>query len=142
MNNSSFLRSPLTQCKRPVEKLSAPEIHTLRLVAGVLSAVVASLCASSTNRLWGSSRAWVYVLEKRPPFLETIESTSKSQPPAFLLALIFGIFLGWGRARPSPAKAEAMEHAARRLSAYQGGPLLEQNSTTKSLQLQRERSHP
>src|SRR5215218_5394155 len=34
-NSSSFLRSPDTQCKRPVAKLRAPLIHTLRLVPGV-----------------------------------------------------------------------------------------------------------
>src|SRR5215218_10249014 len=36
MNNWSFLRSPLTHCKRPVKKFSAPEIHTLRLKPRVL----------------------------------------------------------------------------------------------------------
>src|SRR5215210_3182201 len=35
MKSSSFLRSPETQCRRPVLKLSAPEIHILRLVPGV-----------------------------------------------------------------------------------------------------------
>jgi hypothetical protein len=35
-NSSSFLCCPLTQWKRPVEKLSAPEIHTFLLVPGVV----------------------------------------------------------------------------------------------------------
>src|SRR5215210_8431579 len=35
MKSSSFLRSPETQWRRPVLKLSAPLIHTLRLVPGV-----------------------------------------------------------------------------------------------------------
>jgi hypothetical protein len=35
MNSSSFLRSPATQWKMPVLKLSAPLIHTLGLVPGV-----------------------------------------------------------------------------------------------------------
>src|SRR5215203_5849317 len=36
INNSSFFRSPITQWKRPVDHRRAPEIHTLRLVPGVL----------------------------------------------------------------------------------------------------------
>src|ERR671932_652594 len=35
-NSSSFLRSPTTQWKRPVDHRRAPEIHTLRLVPEVL----------------------------------------------------------------------------------------------------------
>jgi hypothetical protein len=42
-----------------------------------------------------------------------------------LLLLFFRVLLGWERARPSPAKAEAMEHTAKSLPAYQGGSLLE-----------------
>jgi hypothetical protein len=64
------------------------------------------------------------LLEERARFLEHRKDIQ--EPPTLLLSSLLGAFLRRDRARPSPAKADAMEHAAKCLLANQEGPLLEQ----------------
>ena len=135
MNSSSFLRSPATQCKRPL-KLSAPLIHTLRLVPGGEGAS-AFLRASSRSPLWGWSRVWSRLGRRSRP---SPPSKARLRVSLVLLDLLFGVPLGRDRTRPPPAEAEAMERASECLPARRGGPLSEQLQGEQAAQ--RERSHP
>src|SRR5215216_2546468 len=64
------------------------------------------------------------VLEEGARLLDHRKDIRKPRPLS--LFVLFGALLGPDRTRPPPAEAQAMERAANRLSAQQGGPLLEQ----------------
>src|SRR5215210_3137025 len=129
MNSSSFLRSPATQWKRPVRKLSAPEIHVLRLVPGVRRGLCLPLSplAHPAEAHSGVGLQLGLVLEegaRRRLLLHHRQHVFEPLPLFFLVFL--GAPLGRDGARPPPAEAEAVEHAANRLPARRGGSLPEQ----------------
>ena len=126
MNSSPFFRSPVTQWKRPVEKLSAPLIHTLRFVPGVLSRRCFPLRIPSRSRPWGWSRAWSRPGRKIPPSAPSKGHLRASCAFAVRTLRSLSHFLRRDRTRPPPAKAQAMERAAHCLPARHDGSLLEQ----------------
>src|SRR5215212_7282214 len=80
------------------------------------------------------------VLEEGARLLDHRKDIRKPRPLS--LFVLFGALLGPDRTRPPPAEAQAMERAANRLSAYPRVARSLNSSTAKSLQLQRDRSHP
>src|SRR5215212_574998 len=138
MNNSSFLRSPLTQCKRPVLKFSAPEIHTLWFVPGVFSrlclplriqqkptlGLVSSLVSSWKNE--PASSVICRTSESLVRFCSTCSSES------------FSGGTGRGLLQRKPRRCSARRTLSRLTVAARSL----RNCRAISLQLQRERSHP
>jgi hypothetical protein len=64
------------------------------------------------------------VLKERSRSFDHLQDVFESG--ALLLRSLLGVFLWRDGARPSPAEAQAMEHAANGLWAHHDGPLLEQ----------------
>jgi hypothetical protein len=134
-NSSSFFRSPVTQWKRPVEHWRAPQIHTLRLVPGVLRCFCLPRRIQQNPTLGLSSSLGIRP-GKRPLSPQHLENSFEP----FLL--LFGIFGRRDGAGSSPAKSQAVQHATHSLLAYHQRDRSLTSSKAKSLQLQRERSPP
>src|SRR5918994_1783154 len=140
MKSSPSLRSPTTQCKRPVWKLSAPEIHTLRLVPGVRRGLCLPLRIQQKPTLGLVSSlvsSW-----KNDPASSVICRTSSSLA-CFSMICSSESFSGGTR-------RGLLQRKPRRCSARRTVSRLRQRSlslslrscTASSLQLQRERSQP
>src|SRR5215217_6367656 len=138
MNNWSFLRSPLTHCKRPVKKFGAPEIHTLRLTPGVLRRLCLPLRIQQKPAL-GLVSSLVSSWKNDPASL-AIERTSKSLL-RFCSCCSSESFSG-GRGRGLLQRKPRRWSTRRSVSRLTRMARSLNNSTAKSLQLQRERSHP
>src|SRR5215211_629800 len=138
MNNSPSFRSPLTQWKRPLLKLSAPLIHTLRFVPGVFSGFCLPLRIQQKPTLGLVSTlvsSW-----KNDPAFSTIERTSKSL--ARFRSLCSSEPFSGGRGRGLLQRKPRRWSARRTVSRLTRVARSLNSSTARSLQLQRDRSHP
>jgi hypothetical protein len=95
-NSSSFLRSPMSQWKRPVDHRRAPEIHTLRLVPGVSKALLLTP-AHPAKVHPGVGLQLGLILGKRLLPLQHLYDLFET------FSLLFGIFGRWDGAGSSPA---------------------------------------
>jgi hypothetical protein len=140
MNSWPSFRSPVSQWKRPLLKLSAPLIHTLRFVPGVLTAVCACPCASSRSRPSGWSRVWSRSLEERSRLLDHRKDVQEPRPLSLSLCSSepFSGPSGRGLLQRKPRRWSARRIVSRLTSVARSL----NSSTAKSLQLQRDRSHP
>src|SRR3954454_22758350 len=138
MNNSPFLRSPVTQWKRPVLKLSAPEIHTLRFVPGVLS----GLCLPfriQQNPTLGLVSSRVSSWKKEPAFSAISRmSLSLLRFCSLCSSESFSGGTGRGLLQRKPRRWSTRRSVSRLTRTAR----FSNSSTARSLQLQRERSYP
>src|SRR5215210_1073863 len=138
MNSSSFLRSPETQWKRPVAKLSAPLTHTLRLVPGVLS------------RLWQPLR-----IQQKPTLglVSSLVSSWKKEPAFSIISRISSSLarfcsccssesLSGGTGRGLLQRKPRRWSVRRTVSRLTKAARSLNSCRARSLQLQRERSQP
>src|SRR5918993_1290382 len=140
MKSSSFLRSPETQWRRPVLKLSAPLIHTLRLVPEVRRGFCFALriqqkptlgLVSSLVSSWKKEAASSSVICKTSWSLARFCSTCSSE--------LFSGGTGRGLLQRKPRRCSAR----RKVSRLTRRALRSLRSwRAMSLQLQRERSQP
>src|SRR5215210_98398 len=138
MKSSSFLRSPETQWRRPVLKLSAPEIHTLRLVPGVRRGFCFPLRIQQKPTLGLVSSlvsSW-----KNDPASSVICRTSSSLACFSMICSSESFSGGTGggllQRKPSPCSAR------RTVSRLAEASLSLRSCRASSLQLQRERNQP
>src|SRR5215211_3331182 len=138
MNSSPFFRSPVTQWKRPVLKLSAPLIHTMRFVSRVLSGLCLPLRIQQKPTLGLVSSlvsSW-----KNDPAFPTIERTSESLARFRSLCSSepFSRPTGRGLLQRKPRRWSARRRVSRLTRVVRSL----NSSTANGLQLQRDRSHP
>src|SRR5215211_6732460 len=140
MNSSLSLRSPDTQCKRPVSKFNAPEIHILRLVPGVRRCfclpfriqqkptlgLVSSLVSSWKNDPASS------VIRRTSSSLARFSSTCSSE--------LFSGGTGRGGLLQRKPRRWSARRTVSRLTAEAARSL--RSCRASSLQLQRERNQP
>src|SRR3954451_18189151 len=138
MNNSPFLRSPVTQWKRPVLKLRAPEIHTLRFVPGVLSRFCLPFRIQQKPTL-GLVSSLVSSWKNDPASL-IIDRTSNSLARfcPFCSSEPFSGGTGRGLLQRKPRRWSTRRSVSRLIKAARSL----NSSTARSLQLQREHSQP
>src|SRR5215218_3345017 len=138
MKSSSFLRSPETQWRRPVLKLSAPLIHTLRLVPGVRRGFCFPLRIQQKPTLGLVSSlvsSW-----KKEPASSVICRTSSSLARfcSICSSESFSGATGRGLLQRKPRRWSARRSVSRLAEASRSLRSCKQ----MSLQLQRERSQP
>src|SRR5919199_2944380 len=134
INSSSFFRSPLTQWKRPVDHRRAPEIHTLRLVPGVLRRFCSPRRIQQKPTLGLSSNL--------------VSSWKNDHSRSNISAIASSLFrfsigsLGGGTGRGLLQRNPRRCNTRRTVSWLTTSALCLKISKASSLQLQRERSQP